>query len=160
MSKWDDTELDTCVSSMCTCLTNSTIDPIQLKVSLVNDANADIEIRSSDKHRFNVYRKDLEAYSEGFVGPPGTNGKREVVELPETSEVLELLLQFMRKQRQPDIKEVPFHVLAGLAEAAEKYEVYSAMQPCHIYMRQSLSYLWRILNIDIGLQERIRFTTP
>ena len=130
-----DTDSETCVSLMCTCLAKSTTGSISLKVSLVNDADADIEIRSSDKHRFKVYRKDLEAYSEGFVGPPGINGKREVVELPETSEVLELLLQFMRKQRQPDIKEVPFHVLAGLAEAAEKYEVYSAMQPCHIYMR-------------------------
>jgi len=41
--------------------------------------------------------------------------------------VLDLLLQYMHRQRQPDLGDVDFQTLAELAEAAEKYEVYSAM---------------------------------
>lgn len=109
-------------------------------VAAVNAKDADIILRSSDGISFRVYRKDLEAYSEGFVAPPSGNGDFmvETVELSETYDVLQLLLQFMRKQRQPDIKNIEFRLLADLAEAAEKYEVYAAIQLCHIYMRYVL----------------------
>lgn len=95
-------------------------------------------LRSSDDVSFKVYRKDLEAYSDGFVGPPSSIDEVEVVQLTETSRVLELLLQFMRRQRQPSFKDVDFNVLDGLAEAAEKYEVFRATEPCKIWMRYIL----------------------
>ncbi|KAK7686409.1 hypothetical protein QCA50_010633 [Cerrena zonata] len=108
--------------------------------SLFNAKDADIIIRSFDGIHFRVYRRDLEAYSEGFVAPPcGNNSPIETVQLSETSGVLKLLLQFMRKQRQPDIKDIEFELLADLAEAAEKYEVYAAIQLCNIYMRNGVS---------------------
>lgn len=96
-------------------------------------------LRSSDDVSFKVYRKDLEAYSDGFVGPPSSIDEVEVVQLTETSRVLELLLQFMRRQRQPSFKDVDFNVLDGLAEAAEKYEVFRATEPCKIWMSAAAS---------------------
>ena len=51
----------------------------------------------------------------------------EVVALTETSTVLEILLQYMYRQPQPDLERVDFETLAGVAEAAEKYQVFAAM---------------------------------
>ena len=64
----------------------------------------------------------------------------EVVPLSEPSLVLGLLLQYMYRRPQPDLKTVNFVTLAALAEAAEKYEVYSAMTVCSIYMRFALLF--------------------
>jgi hypothetical protein len=52
------------------------------------------------------------------------------VPLTESAEVLELLLQFMYRQRQPNLRTIEFTTLAGLAEAAEKYEVFAAIDIC------------------------------
>lgn len=76
--------------------------------------------------------------SEAFPGDD-IETFNETVDLSERSTTLELLLQFMYRQRQPDLEEVEFSTLASLAEAAEKYEVYSAMQVCKLYMRCALS---------------------
>jgi hypothetical protein len=51
----------------------------------------------------------------------------ETVPLSETSSVLELMLQYMYLQPQPDLRKVDFEVISDLAEAVEKYVVYSAM---------------------------------
>jgi len=92
-------------------------------------------LRSSDGVLFKVFSKDLEAHSEAFPSPdivkPDAN---EVVALSETSQVLELLLQYMRRQRQPDIESIEFDVLAPLAEAVEKYQVFSATEVCKANM--------------------------
>jgi len=53
--------------------------------------------------------------------------------------VLDLLLQYMHRQRQPDLTDVEFPILADLAEAAEKYEVYSAMTICNVHMRFAIT---------------------
>lgn len=52
----------------------------------------------------------------------------------EGSQVLELLFTFMYPERQPNLKKVGFQVLADLAEAAEKYEVFPAMATCNAHM--------------------------
>ncbi|KAJ7812471.1 hypothetical protein B0H13DRAFT_1666207, partial [Mycena leptocephala] len=59
----------------------------------------------------------------------------EVVDLPETSVTLELLFQFMYPQRHPGLDTTPFKVLGPLAEAAEKYQIFPAMNICHIRVR-------------------------
>ncbi|TFK67468.1 hypothetical protein BDN72DRAFT_770649, partial [Pluteus cervinus] len=56
------------------------------------------------------------------------------VELTENDEVVPVMLKYMHKQRQPDIKKMDFKVLKGLAEASEKYFIYSAMDICKIQM--------------------------
>ena len=46
-----------------------------------------------------------------------------------------LLFQFMYPQRQPNLKQLEFRTLSALAEAAEKYQVFSALDICSVYMR-------------------------
>lgn len=73
-------------------------------------------------------------YSEGFPGDDLAT-QNEVVQLSETAAALELLFQYMYRQRQPDLSCVPFETLAQLAEAAEKYQVFSAIEVCKMYMK-------------------------
>ncbi|KAJ7102843.1 hypothetical protein C8R44DRAFT_945641 [Mycena epipterygia] len=92
--------------------------------------DADVLLRSSDGVIYEAHSKNLEIYSGGF--PPSNfatgSDKREVVQVTEPSSVLALLLQYVHNQRQPDSSQFEFKTLAGLAEAAEKYMVYSAME--------------------------------
>ncbi|KAJ6558355.1 hypothetical protein B0H19DRAFT_134779 [Mycena capillaripes] len=103
---------------------------------------ADVYLRSSDGIVYAAHSKNLELYSGGF--PPsglvaeGVEDEREVVQVTETSSVLALLLQYVHNQRQPDSSKFKFETLAGLAEAAEKYMVYSAMEVCKIRMQLSI----------------------
>jgi hypothetical protein len=55
--------------------------------------------------------------------------------LTETSSILEILFQYMYPQPQPDIDAMQFEDFALLAEAVEKYEVFSAMSICKMHMR-------------------------
>jgi len=96
---------------------------------------------------FKVHRKNLEVHSEIFAtaesisataGPISdlpVNKEIEVVQLSETSTVLDLLLQFMYRQPQPDLSHLPFETLADLVKAVEKYEIFSAMFNCKSAMR-------------------------
>ncbi|KAJ7487068.1 hypothetical protein FB451DRAFT_1127313 [Mycena latifolia] len=103
-----------------------------------NFADSDVTFRSSDGVLFHVHRKNLEVCAEGF--PPAeinTQGEA-VVDLSERSATLELLFQFMYPQRHPALDTTPFDVLHRLAEAAEKYQVFPAMNICHIRMRDQI----------------------
>lgn len=87
-----------------------------------------------------MHRKNLEMHSEGFAAAEAasksaSNEDPETVTLTETMTVLELLLQYMYRQPQPDLENVDFKTLAGVAEAAEKYQVYSATYICKILMK-------------------------
>ncbi|KAK7057955.1 hypothetical protein R3P38DRAFT_2843831 [Favolaschia claudopus] len=109
---------------------------------LVCAADSDITISSSDGVLFKVHRKNLEVHSDVFASaehstrPPHD----EVVHLTETAAVLELLFQYMYRQPQPNLNVVEFPVVAGLAEAAEKYVVYSALEWCKMKMKWVLFY--------------------
>jgi hypothetical protein len=65
----------------------------------------------------------------------------EEVELTETSDVLEILFQFIYPRKHPSLVNIKFSMLAGVAEAAEKYQVFSAMNICEIRMRYVLIQL-------------------
>lgn len=104
----------------------------------VNNANADICFESNDNVRFAIHLKNLEATTGAF--PPSdlpTYG--EVVKLTESSKILDLLFQYIYPIQQPDISSLPFETLAGLAEAAEKYQVFPATFVCKIYMQYARS---------------------
>jgi hypothetical protein len=90
---------------------------------------------------FSVHRKNLEMFSEGFAGAEAISksNAHELVKLTESSAVLDLLFQFMYRQRPPDLSEIPFKTMAGLAEAAEKYEVYYPAEVCKLRMREVIS---------------------
>jgi hypothetical protein len=61
----------------------------------------------------------------------------EIIDLTETSEVVDFLLQLMSLEKHPNLMtlEIEFSVLAQLADAIEKYEVVSAMNICDMAMR-------------------------
>lgn len=100
----------------------------------------DVILQSSDGVIFGAHSANLEMYSSAFppaaFGPPTLD---DIVLLPEPSEIVSLLLQYMHHHRQPDSSKIPFTVLEGLAEAVEKYVIYSAMEVCKIRMEYVLS---------------------
>jgi hypothetical protein len=107
-------------------------------VGSVCASDSDIRLQSSDGVLYDVHRKNLEVHSEGFAGAEAISehhsSDNEVVLLTETSAVLDLLLQYMYRQPQPDLKDVDFDILAGVAEAAEKYQVFAAISWCKLWM--------------------------
>ncbi|KAI0052363.1 hypothetical protein FA95DRAFT_1389633 [Auriscalpium vulgare] len=102
-----------------------------------SSANSDVMIRSSDDVVFKLIRRDLAAYSEIFPGED-VDTHNEVVLLTEDAETLELLFQYTCRQPLPILDDVPFEKVAKLAEAAEKYRVFSAMAICQIRMKAAV----------------------
>ncbi|KAF9477112.1 hypothetical protein BDN70DRAFT_811176, partial [Pholiota conissans] len=94
----------------------------------------DIELLSSDGLRFGAHTKNLENYSDGFPLAASVQIFSDIPVLEEPGNVVELMLGFMHNTRQPDLRELPIHILSPLAEAVEKYMIYSAMEVCKIYM--------------------------
>ncbi|TFK70764.1 hypothetical protein BDN72DRAFT_818421 [Pluteus cervinus] len=93
----------------------------------------DVVIKTSDAKYFGTHLQNLESYGEGF--PPASLGKRKRVnymDIEEDSDVLSLMLDFMHKQPQPDLQQLQIKVLVRLAEAAEKYLIYSAISICRV----------------------------
>ena len=75
-------------------------------------------------------------------GAPGTSllvASGEVVPLSESSKVLAVLFAFIYPKRHPDLEDMGFEDVSEVAEAAEKYEVYPAMNVCRKRMRCALS---------------------
>ncbi|KAJ7186186.1 hypothetical protein C8R46DRAFT_391486 [Mycena filopes] len=102
--------------------------------SKFNFADADVTFKSSDNVLFHVHRRNLEVCAEGFP-PAEISSDGTIIELEETAVTLELLFRFMYPERHPGLDTTPFEVLAPLAEAAEKYQVFPAMNICHIRLR-------------------------
>jgi hypothetical protein len=87
----------------------------------VNAEDADAIFRSSDQVLFRVHRKNLETHSNVFPsGETFTLESDEYIDMEEKSEILELFFQYVYPQRQSELKDVPFDILSGLAEVAEK----------------------------------------
>ncbi|KIM42581.1 hypothetical protein M413DRAFT_444289 [Hebeloma cylindrosporum] len=103
---------------------------------LFSDSAADITFKSSDGMLFKIYRKYLEATSAGFTAPPFVETDQDPVLLQEPSEVLEILFRFVhppmesQQYHQPNMADVEPEVLFAVAEAADKYLVYGAMNIC------------------------------
>jgi hypothetical protein len=83
----------------------------------------DTDIISSDSVTIGAHSRNLSLFGTGFPS-------EKVIQLEEEAEILQLLLTFMHHTRQPDLSTIPFSQLFSLAEAAEKYQVYSAMGNC------------------------------
>lgn len=80
-------------------------------------------------------------FSEGFPGDDSNIlSLNEIVDLTETASTLELLFQYMYRQPQPDLTKVQFKDLAAVAEAAEKYCVFAAMEVCKIHMKYVVKF--------------------
>ncbi|KAJ7664114.1 hypothetical protein B0H17DRAFT_1092333 [Mycena rosella] len=99
--------------------------------------DADIVFQSCDGVLFSVHLANLQSHTDGFP-PAEFSTEGEVCLLSESSSTLELLFQFIYRRRHPTLENLEFVELAALAEAAEKYQVYSAMNICAIRMKEWL----------------------
>ncbi|KAG5644450.1 hypothetical protein DXG03_008349 [Asterophora parasitica] len=116
---------------------NSPADGIRTGALLGFDAvDSEITFKSSDGRLFKLHKKHLEVGAGGFPPSEFSQEPDEVVPLPESSETLEVLFQYLYPARHPLLLKledaISFGVLASVAEAAEKYQVYMAMD---VYMK-------------------------
>ncbi|KIK62523.1 hypothetical protein GYMLUDRAFT_41984 [Collybiopsis luxurians FD-317 M1] len=96
-------------------------------------------IQSSDLVELRISKSNLEFFTRGFP-PAGTSAEPgEVVSLTESSQTLRLLFEFVEQKPPPTLDRVDFYDLLLLAEAAEKYVVYSAITICRLKLREFLS---------------------
>ena len=95
----------------------------------------DVTFQSSDGILFRIHKINLKVGTGGFVVPPEFETHNEIACLTEAAMTLELLFQFCYPDHRPDVEALEFDALALLAEAAEKYQVFSAMDICKIRMR-------------------------
>ncbi|KZV74943.1 hypothetical protein PENSPDRAFT_572392 [Peniophora sp. CONT] len=106
-----------------------------LNYDTVSASDADLTLESSDGVLFKVHRINFSVHSCIFPGPE-VPVNDEVVKFLESSEVLELLLQFIYPNTSPDLEHLPFEILSDLAEASEKYHIFSAMEICRLHMKE------------------------
>ncbi|KIL60526.1 hypothetical protein M378DRAFT_130560 [Amanita muscaria Koide BX008] len=102
--------------------------------SKFNAPDAEVTFQSCDGLCYRIHRKNLECAAAAFPAAEFASKKEDIVPMLEHSEVLDLLFVFMYPERQPNLRKVSFRVLADLAEAAEKFQVYSAVHTCNTYM--------------------------
>ncbi|TFK58641.1 hypothetical protein BDN72DRAFT_865774 [Pluteus cervinus] len=87
---------------------------------------------------FGAHAVNLQFYSGAFPSASTINVRGiPKIELVESSEVVMLMLQYMHNKPQPDSEEIEFKVMKELAEAVEKYEIYSAMEVCKLHMKNA-----------------------
>ncbi|KAF9066350.1 ATP synthase regulation protein NCA2-domain-containing protein [Rhodocollybia butyracea] len=103
-------------------------------------SGGDVIFRSSDGVLFFVHKDALGYCSGGFPDGDAITVDPEPVPLTESSSVLEILFQFVYPRKQPALDDMKFSLFLAVAEAAEKYEVYFAMNICQL--RMNLSNLW------------------
>ncbi|KIM42577.1 hypothetical protein M413DRAFT_10123 [Hebeloma cylindrosporum] len=132
------------------------IDPPQERTGLsplFNDATADITFKSSDNILFKIHSKHLQTASAVLSLGSVSMDLAETVPLSEKSDVLEVLFQFIHppqeggNYRQPCVTEMEPNLFFRVAEAAEKYAVFAAMNVCLTWMHQVVEkYPFRVLN--------------
>ena len=127
------------VSSRCRYLFLSLNLPLRCSFS-VNADDADITFKSADDVLFFIHRQNLEMYAGGFPPAEFKSSRDDIVPMVESSLTLDMLFTFMYYPGPlPDMEKLPFEAISDLAEAAEKYEVFSAIAACNEYM------MWMLL---------------
>ncbi|KAF9473853.1 hypothetical protein BDN70DRAFT_843093, partial [Pholiota conissans] len=120
---------------------------------LFDTTGADVTFISSDFVLFKMQSTHLSLNSVGFVQAGEHIIAAEPVALEESSQVLEILFQFIepppesRNFRHPEVDDIMIDLFFELAEAAEKYIVYAAVGVCLARMKQLLEeYPFEVLN--------------
>ncbi|KAF8159394.1 hypothetical protein B0H34DRAFT_401999 [Crassisporium funariophilum] len=110
---------------------------------LFNDLSSDLVFKSSNNVLFYINRKHFESTTAGFAVPELISADTsDPVHLSEPSSTLELLFQFIQPcseangYRQPLVVDMDHKTLFAVAEAAEKYIVFGAMNICITRMYQ------------------------
>lgn len=104
------------------------------QLGVVCAPDSDVVFLSSDNIFFQIHKANLKTSAGGFA-PPEFESRGEIIHMTETALTLELLFQFCYPDRHPDVEMLGFSEFAILAEAAEKYQVFSAMNICKIRMK-------------------------
>lgn len=111
--------------------------------------DSNITLQSGDGRLFKVHRVNLEMHSQVFADAASISGPvspalaegsgeetvTETIPLSESGETVELMLQYMYLQPQPNLSAIRPDLIADLAEAVEKYIIYAAMGVCSDRMR-------------------------
>ncbi|KAG6818257.1 hypothetical protein H0H93_006513 [Arthromyces matolae] len=105
----------------------------------VNAPDGDLTIESCDNILFHVHRKNLEVHSGAFPPSEFKSTKGEILSLTEDAHTLTMLFQYVYPRRNPDIELLTFDSFYKLAEAAEKYQIFSAMDSCKLRVRHFLA---------------------
>jgi len=97
----------------------------------------DVTFKSSDKIYFFLHRRNLETHADAFPGPDIPVNQEEVINLTESHDILGIVFDFMYPRRQADIEKMEFETVIQIqvAEAVEKYQVYSAMKVCEMRLK-------------------------
>lgn len=93
----------------------------------VSAPDADVIFRSSDNIQFHLHKKMLECATGGFPPSDVSVDTNENISLTESGKILEILFQFVYPRPYPSLKGFDLSSLLELAEAAEKYQVFSLM---------------------------------
>lgn len=122
--------------------THEVLEDIHMYSPQFEEPDADLTLRSSDGHLFKCHSRNLSAFSTIF--PPSSfvdPSIDAVVQVTESSKVLEIVLQFMRKERPMDLSAVAPGLIAEVAEAVEKYEICQSMDICRFHMERVLEVI-------------------
>jgi hypothetical protein len=120
----------------------------------VSDSSADVTFKSSDGVLFKLFKTHLGTTSAGFCAPDMIVVDEQPFSLEEPSNVLETLFQFIhpcpeaRQYRQPSVMDLEPKLFFAVAEAAEKYIVYGAMN-IFLTRMQWLAFRFRSGVLDI-----------
>ncbi|KAJ3869906.1 hypothetical protein EV359DRAFT_29049 [Lentinula novae-zelandiae] len=101
----------------------------------VNAPDADVTIRSSDNVYFKLHKKYLECTTAAFPPAELVTDAKEIVHLTEGGDTLDILFQAIYPRPFPSLKDLEFDEIMLLAEAAEKYQVFSMIYACKIHLR-------------------------
>ena len=112
----------------------------------VNAADGDIIVESADLTLFKLHRKNLQCYAGAFPLPGttessashGSSSALAKITLPEPASVLEVLFDFLYlkvKEYFPCLSNMEFEDFMAIADAVEKYQVFSAKHLCIIRLQ-------------------------
>lgn len=100
----------------------------------VNASDADITVISSNNICFRLHSTNIEVQTGAFR-------PIDQQRLPEPSDVLAILFQFLYPQNHPKLMNTEFYTVRAVATAAEKYKVFSAMHVSQVRLRYAPSLL-------------------
>lgn len=80
---------------------------------------------------FHLHWKNIKASSGALPGLDDYDKHNRTIRLEEPSRILEIILPFAEKRGKPTLPpDLEFDTLAAIAEAVEKYQIFSAMELC------------------------------
>lgn len=104
-----------------------------LAVRLTKRLLATVILQSSNNVQYEIKMINLRTCAEELAKTAAIPGG--VESLSEDSSILDCLFKFLGGQQPPNLDDIVFSILLPLAEAAEKYQVHSAITICQLKFR-------------------------